>query len=502
VSDRFPPRDPVAARAAATPDRTLLLDATTGDAWTARELDAVVAETAAALRDAGVDAGQHVGVLMDTRVEFALLLHATLRLGATLVPLNARLTPAELGPQVRRADVSLLVCERETAADAVAAVADGEPAVPVRSVDAPTEDGVVGLHDDGPTAPDIETDAFADTALIQFTSGTTGRPKAVALTAGNLLASATASAFRLGVAPDDRWLVPLPMYHMGGLAPVLRTALYGTTAVLADGFDAERTRATMAEYEVTTVSLVPTALSRLLDAGDPPDSLRTVLLGGAPASADLLDRARATGVPTYPTYGMTETASQIATARPAETERHPGTVGQPLLGTTVTVVDDDGDPLGPGEVGEIVVDGPTVTPGYYGDPEATAAAVSEHGLHTGDAGEVDADGRLWVHNRLDDRIVTGGENVDPGEVIDALRTHEAVADAAVVGVADEEWGERVAALVVPEGSAPSVATLEAHCDARLAGYKRPRIWGFADELPRTASGTVDREAVRDRLRGE
>jgi O-succinylbenzoic acid--CoA ligase len=277
--------------------------------------------------------------------------------------------------------------------------------------------------------------------------------------------------------------------------------LYGSTVVLRREFEPGPAADDVNEHGVTCVSLVPTMLRRMLDRrGTLDDTLRAVLLGGAPAPDDLIERCRNYSIPVYPTYGMTETASQIATATPDEAYDDPTTVGRPVMFTDLTVVDGDGDPLPPGETGEFVVDGPTVSPGYD-DPRATEASRTDRGLRTGDAGYVDDAGRVHVLNRLDDRIVTGGENVDPGEVVAALRVHPAVADAAVVGLEDEEWGERVAALVVRgQDAATTASELEAHLRDRLAGFKRPRIVGFADELPRTDSGTVDREATRERLR--
>ncbi|MEF8757481.1 MAG: o-succinylbenzoate--CoA ligase [Halobacteriales archaeon] len=492
----WPAPDLLTRRARTTPDRTALVDDATGRTWSYRQLDRAVGETATALLEAGVDSGVRIGTLLDTRVAFVRVVHAAMRVGAELVPLNVRLTPAELEPLVERAGVKLLIAGAETEPSASEAF-DGR----VLTVDPTDDDDVEDLpeYGDGPDGdPQPTLRSRDDTAVIMFTSGTTGRPKAVRLTVGNLVASATASAFRLGVDPDDRWLVTIPMYHMGGLAPVIRSTLYGTTVVLRESFDPDGTIRTISDRRVTGVSLVPTMLRRLLDAGwSPPDRLRFVLLGGAPAPAGLIDRCEDRGVPVHPTYGMTETASQIATARPEEAFAHEGTVGQPLFGTSVAVVNDDGEPLRPGEPGELVVDGPIVTPGYL--DEATTAAFSDRGLHTGDVGYRDEEGHLWVLNRLDDRILTGGELVDPGEVVDALRGHAAVVDAAVVGLDDPEWGERVAALVATDDGV-SANELASFCEGRLAGFKRPRTWGFCEELPRTASGTVDREAVRTRLR--
>ncbi len=492
----WPTQDLVAARAAATPDRTALIDADRDESITYREYDAAVGRRAAALNQLTDDDPDRIAVLLDTRPAFAELFFAAMRLGVSVVPLNVRLTPAEVREQVERTEPDALLCERETEATATE-VFDG----PLASVDDAAAAGVQTLDDiDGaPVEPATLTPETEQ--LVLFTSGTTGQPKGVRLTVGNLVASATASAFRLGVTRSDRWLCCLPTYHMGGLAPVVRSALYGATVVIQREFDAAETARILDESGITGVSLVPTMLVRLLDVGwEPSEQLRFVLLGGAPASDDLLARARERDVPACPTYGMTETASQIATATPEQAAGHEGTVGQPLVNTTVTVVDEDGDPVGTGETGEIVVSGPTVTPGYL-DPAVTEDAFGPEGLHTGDIGSRDEDGRLWVHNRVDDRIVTGGENVDPGEVVAVLREHPAVHEAAVVGLDDPEWGERVAALVVPADGGDSTAEeIEGHCRERLAGFKLPRTVAFADELPRTASGTVDRGAVRKRLR--
>ncbi|QDX41238.1 o-succinylbenzoate--CoA ligase [Salarchaeum sp. JOR-1] len=485
-------RDWLAHRVRASPDALALVDADAGTEWTFRDLDDAVAETARRLAGLGVEPGDHVGVLMENRPAFVRLVFAVQRVGATLVPLNARLAPTELASQVETADVHVVVTEAESEGDAVEAAG----AVPVASVDRSEHDAVDALDGRDAAVPETER-SVADTLALMFTSGTTGDPKAVRLTHANFLAAASASAFRLGVLPTDRWLCPLSMYHMGGLSVVLRSVLYGTTAVVQRGFDAERALDALDACDCTGVSLVPTMLRRMLDAGEFPDPLRFVLVGGAPTPVELREQAVSRGVPVYPSYGMTEAASQIATGVPEETEAAPGSVGRPLMGYDVTVAGPEGE-LPAGEVGAVHVAGPSITPGYYDAPDANADAFTRYGFDTGDAGYVDASGRLHVLNRQSDRIITGGENVHPAEVLEVLRDHPAVAEAAVVGVDDPEWGERVAALVVADGETDADA-LQAFCRERLAGYKVPRTIAFADDLPRTASGTVDRAAVREAL---
>jgi O-succinylbenzoic acid--CoA ligase len=496
-------RDPLADRAAVTPEATALIDADRDERWSVADLDSAVERTAGRLAALGVRPGDRLGALLPTRPAAVRVIHAAVRLGATLVPLGTRLTPDELAARIERADVTTLVCDATTEVDAVAATAAaGDAPVPLVSVDDADADAErVTALDAHPPESVVPHDWTLDsTLLIPFTSGTTGRPKGVRLTLRNVLASAVASVFRLGLRRDETWHVALPLHHVGGITPVLRMPLYGMTVVLRDSFDAAAVAADLERYDVTATSLVPTTLSRLLDAtdGDVCPTLRTVLLGGAPATGTLLDRCIERSIPVFPTYGMTETASQIATATPAEAASHPGTVGRPLFWTDLSVRDDDGDERSPGDPGELVVSGPTVSPGYL-DADATAAAFGDAGLHTGDVGYRE-DGLFWVVGRTDDLIVTGGENVAPAEVADTLRDHPDVTDAAVVGVPDEEWGERVTALVVTRnGVDPAASALDEHCRARLAGYKVPRTIHFADEIPRTASGTVDREAVRARL---
>ena len=286
-----------------------------------------------------------------------------------------------------------------------------------------------------------------------FTSGTTAAPKSVAIQPRQVLANALGSAVALGLDQDERWLCPLPLSHVGGLMVLLRSVIYATTAVIGP---AGRL------HDVTLASMVPTQLARLLDAGlEPAPRLRTILLGGGPVSPALLERAAAAGVPVTETYGLTEATSQVTVD------------GWPLPGVTVELAED----------GEILVSGPTVVPGSV--------------LRTGDLGRWDERGRLVIRGRKADTIVTGGENVSPAEVEAVLAAHPDLADAAVVGRPDEEWGEALTALVVLRpGRELDAHALRAFCRDRLAGFKVPKAFEAVPELPRTASGKLLRRRLR------
>jgi o-succinylbenzoate---CoA ligase len=308
-----------------------------------------------------------------------------------------------------------------------------------------------------------------DVHTVIGTSGTTGVPKRVELTYANHVASAAASAAALGVEPGDRWLCPLPLHHVGGLNVLIRSAINGTTVVVQRDFDAERVRATFEAGEVTLASLVPTMLVRLREAGlRRAPGLRAIALGGGPVPAGLLDWAAETGIPVVPVYGMTETCSQIVAGSP----------GRVLPGVELEI----------GPDGEILVRGAMVAPGELGE---------DGWLHTGDLGRLDEDGRLHVLGRLKELIVTGGENVAPLEVEQALLAHPAVSDAGVAGLPDPEWGEAVTAFVVLSQPAGE-GELRDWCRERLEPFKVPKAIRVVERLPRGAGGKL----LRDRLAGE
>ncbi len=464
------------------------------DRWTFAELDRRVSAVAGRLAAAGVVEGGRVALLARNGSGFVQIVHAVPRLGATLVPLNVRLTADELAWQLRDAGAGCLVYDEPNAENA-AGLKKIAPAVTHLSLAELTERGEEGV--------DLALERVDLSAVhsVIYTSGTSGRPKGAMLTFGNYFWSAMGSALNLGLRGDDRWLACMPLFHVGGLSILLRSVIYGSTVLVHESFDADAVNRAIDDEEVTIVSVVATMLRRMLEARGErsyPDSLRCVLAGGGPLPRPLLEECERRGVPVVQTYGLTEAASQVTTQALDEASRRLGSSGRPLFVTEVRIEGEDGRALAPGEPGEIVVRGPTVTPGYLNDPEATARALRDGWLHTGDIGYLDADGELYVLDRRDDLIVSGGENVYPAEVEEVLRSHPGVLDAAVVGLPDERWGQQVAAAVAPRpGVELDEEELLAFCRSKLASYKAPARIRFVEELPRNAAGKLLRRAVRE-----
>jgi O-succinylbenzoic acid--CoA ligase len=432
-------------RAQTCPDRCALI--ADEMAMTYAELEREATAAARRLAARGARRGATVALMLPAGIEYVVMLHALMKLGAVAYPINTRLTEAELEAELARAAPALTV--------------NGSPDLGHTEADLP----LLGEHD------------LSALHCRILTSGTSGGPRPVGLTYGNHLWSAVGSAFNLGVEPTDRWLCCLPLFHVGGLSIVMRSVIYGTTVVVHEGFDVDRVASSLEGDGVTVISLVATQLTRLLDAGVDLLPLRAVLVGGGPVPAEVLEEAIGRGATVVQTYGLTETASQVTTLSPAEAEHRIGSAGRPLLTTHLRIQD-----------GEILVQGPTVAPGV---------ADEDGWLHTGDLGRIDEEGFLYVIDRLGDMIVSGGENVLPTEVEEVLLRHPGVADAAVIGRADAEWQEAVTAVVVLRGDAEvSADELRSHCDGELAGFKVPKRVEFVAELPRTASGKLMRRELR------
>jgi O-succinylbenzoic acid--CoA ligase len=435
----------LAQRSQSCPDRIAL--AADGVDVTYAELEAEATWVARRLAAHGVRRGSIAALTMHPRREQVVLFHALMKVGATLLPLSPRLTDAERA----------------------AIVAAEEPTVDL--------DDAGELTQTEADLPLLGENDMDDVCARVLTSGSSGLPKPVGLTYGNFLWSAVGSGFNLGVDPADRWLCCLPLSHISGLGIVMRSVIYGTTAVLHDGFDVDRAAAALEDDGISIVSVVTTMLTRLLDAGADLSKPRAILVGGGPVPEEPLQEAIAKGATVVQTYGLTETCSQVTTLAPEDASRKLGSAGRPLLTTHLRILD-----------GEILVQGPTVAPGR---------ADADGWLHTGDLGHIDEEGFLYVKDRIDDLIVSGGENIVPAEVEEVLLRHPEVADAAVVGREDPEWQQAVTAIVVLEaGSDVTPDDLRRHCGESLAGFKVPKRVELAAALPRTPSGKLMRRALR------
>ncbi|GMA52267.1 2-succinylbenzoate--CoA ligase [Alicyclobacillus contaminans] len=464
-------------------------------AFTYSELLQVARRLAGVLRESGVQPGEPVALLCRRGLWFTVGLHGVMQADAIAVPLNLRLTPSELAWQLRDAGARVVIHDEDSAS--LTHAVERELGFHVTAVALPQAvvDGTAGSQAGRAHI------ALEQPLAIMYTSGTTGHPKGAVITHGNQWWSAMNSALLFGVHRGDRWLAPMPLFHMGGLSVLMRSLIYGTTAVVHNGFDAAAVNAALDRGSIHLLSVVPVMLQRMLaDRQRPyPASLRAVLLGGSAATRALLERCQALRVPVSQSYGLTEANSQVTTLRAEDGLRKLGSSGKPLTVTEVAVWV-EGRPVEANQVGEIVLRGPTVIPGYWNRPEATAAAFRDGWFQTGDIGYLDEEGYLYVLDRRTDLIVSGGENVYPAEIESVLSTHPAVLDVGVTGQPHPEWGHVPVAFVHAAGEDIHLAeALERHCRERLAGYKVPKAFYFVDALPRNASGKLMRRKLREWL---
>jgi O-succinylbenzoic acid--CoA ligase len=461
--------------------------------WTYAELEAEVNYWVEGLQTLGIKSGDRVGLLLTNHPQYLMVVHALVKCEAIAVFLNIRLTAEEIRWQIEDSQVKYLLFDKLTKLTA-------------NSLDQQIERLIVSEISDASPKCFQPNNSFGgeninleNTQGIFYTSGTTGKPKAVPLTYNNHFHSAIASALNLGVEPIDNWLLCMPLFHVGGLAIAWRSVINGTTIALLPKFDEQEVLDAIASEQVTLISLVPTMLSRLLahPQWQSLQNLRAILLGGAPASSELIERCLQLNLPISPTYGMTETASQLTTLSPYEVAAKVGSSGLPLFGNKLRIVDDNREDVAVGAIGQILVQGASVMNGYLNQPENNT--IQDGWLHTGDLGYLDRDGYLYVVSRRSDLIVSGGENIYPSEIESILLAHPAIAEVCIVGISDREWGEIVTAIIVSNEQL-SLTEIRNFCELRsLARYKLPKSIYIWESLPKTASGKLLRQEIRDRL---
>ncbi|MDG2303093.1 MAG: AMP-binding protein [Candidatus Binatia bacterium] len=488
------------------------------------ELLSRVRRLASALSARGVAKGDRVGVLATNSHQYVECYYAAAMVGATFVPLNYRAKIHELDHMISRAELKILVFEERYRG--TLAKLEGIPAGMRRvtlggASDADTESFEALLASGTDDFEDIEVEE-TDTSILMYTSGTTSLPKGVLLTFGDFTAYVVGTVDMADGEPRGAALSCVPLYHIAGATNIMTSLWTGRKLVLLPQFDPAEWMETVQREKITHAFVVPTMMKKILDhpefASFDLSSLTNLSYGGAPMPLPVIRRALESfpsGCGFVNAFGQTETTSTLTVLGPddhrltgdAEKDelvlRRLSSIGRPLPDVEVKVVDDAGRELGRNETGEILVRTPRVMKGYAGNVEGGARTDDDGYLHTRDMGFIDEEGYVFLIGRADDMIIRGGENIAPAEVEGVLQTHPAVDEVAVLGLANEEWGQIVAAAVVLRpGQSASHEELGEHCRARLASFKKPEVVQIIDELPRNPLGKILRNDLRKQLEGE
>ncbi|ELY66417.1 long-chain-fatty-acid--CoA ligase [Natronococcus jeotgali] len=495
------------------PDRDAIVYPRKDQRWTYAAFDERVNRLANALREAGIEKGDRVATVLRNGSEMALTVYACAKIGAVFTPLNFRLPAGEIEYIVDDAGAKLVLFESATEE----AVAGARPALETvddyLSVDDDVPEYAGGFYDllesGSSERPDVtvtEDDVYA----FIYTSGTTGRPKGVVHEHRSMVEHSLLCIAELNLTRDDVGLSVMPLYHCAELHCSLFPRIHrGATTVVHHEFEPETALEAIETHGVTTLFAAPTAWNGLsltaAEADVDVSSLRIGLYGAAPMPEQVLDNCMEHLCDDYvQAYGMTEIGPAGVFQSPEDQRSKQGCAGLPALNHELRVVDPGADPdreVDDGEVGEVLIASPCAMREYWNRPEATARSLREADsatwYYTGDLGYLDDDGYLYVVDRKDDMIVSGGENVYPAEVEDVLFAHDGVEEAAVVGEPDDEWGERVVAYVVADAVPATELDAFVRESDRLADFKRPRTYYFVDELPKNPSGKVQKFKLRE-----
>ncbi len=497
----------VTKRALLNPDLEAIVDVAAGRRFTFAELNDRVNRTAHVLIDDGIGRGDRVALLMMNSVEFEESYFAIAKLGATAVPLNWRLVPDELAFIIADAGATTIVFGSEFA-DVVEELRDrGEETGLATFIQ--VGDGVREWAQDYAAAQaaaandeiDVETDVH-DLLYIMYTSGTTGLPKGVM----HSHFTALWAIFTVDATADqhfgDRYLVALPLFHVGALTPAVAACYAGVTQVVMRTFDPSTAWQLIEQERLTTGLLVPAMLQFMLQVRPERIDLtrvRWIMSGASPVPVTLIEAYAELGVEIHQVYGLTESCGPACLISPDEALQRAGSTGKEFFFTKVRVVDEAGNDVPPDTPGELICSGNHIMVGYWNQPEATAATIVDGWLHTGDIAIVDKDGYVYIHDRSKDMIISGGENVYPAEIENVLLGHPDVADVAVIGRPSERWGETPLAVVVRTADTLTEQDVLQFTEGKLARFKRPTGAVFVDEIPRNPSGKALKRVLREQF---
>jgi fatty-acyl-CoA synthase len=492
----------ISKRALLTPDRVAVISR--GKPYTYGQLNLRSTRLANALLKLGVVAGDRVGLLMLNNNEFLETYFATAKIGAVLVPVNTRLVGPEIDFILNDCTVKGFIFGKEfeqTAskmsypASARFRVSTGLTAVP------DTLDYETLIGEAGEEEPEVKIDED-DLHIIMYTSGTTGRPKGAMLTHKNIYSGGLDMLIGLHYQYPERLLVLVPLFHSGGITPVVGHVLKGVCTVLMDSFEPADTLKLIEKYEISLLLGVTTIVKMLLQVPDLEsynlNTLKTAILPGSPLPYQIIKEAHdRMGVLCQNLWGLTEMTGPGSHTTIEDVLEKPECAGKPYFNVDLRIVDFRGEEVPVGELGEIIARGPNMMQGYWNLPAETADSIKEGWLHTGDMGRIDEKGYLYVIDRKKDMIVSGGENVYPAEVEKVIREIAGVSDVSVIGIADDKWGETPKAYIETQaGATITPDEIESFCRTRLAGYKVPRHVEFIEALPRNPTGKVLKKELR------
>ncbi|MEE2778189.1 MAG: long-chain-fatty-acid--CoA ligase [Acidobacteriota bacterium] len=505
----------LAKRAELSPNMEGFIDADTGRRFTFSEWNRRSNRTANALVAQGVKKGDRVALLLMNSIEYMESFFALAKIGAVCVPLNWRLVPEELSFILRDAGAETLIFGEEFLAPVEDLRARGrgeqgthlERWIHVGSAERQPEwaaayDELQGAEPD--SEPEIRG-GEDDVLYIMYTSGTTGLPKGAvhthtSATWGVLTINSTGD-MRIG----DRYLVALPLFHVGSLTPITCNVHRGATSVVMRAFDPQRAWQLVTEEQITVMLKVPAMLNFMLQVYDPEkhkhEQLRWCMTGAAPVPISLIEAYDKMGIEVQQVYGLTESCGPACMIGSEDAVAKAGSTGKAFFHTEVRVVDDEGNQVAPGGSGEVLVRGKHNMKEYWNRPEATAETLKDGWLHTGDVASIDEDGFIYIQDRIKDMIISGGENVYPAEIESVLMRHEDVLEAAVIGQDSEKWGESPVAILVRSDDRLDGKDVLDFCKDKLARFKQPVGVHFIDEIPRNPSGKILKRILREQFPG-
>ncbi len=503
----------VSVHHARTPDKVALIDANTGKEYSYADIERRTNILAAQLRAKGVRKGDRVACVLFNSPHFLELVIAVAKLGAISVPINFRLTAPEIHYILEDSAACLLFASTQVLETAREATTDTYVRelieIPSAAKRAASQDSeyqrLVTEGDPSRVEVDIQ---HHEVAMLMYTSGTTGFPKGTMLTHGNHFWNAVNSVgMGMGLTPRDISMTAAPLFHIGAFGVFTLPLFYlGGTSVILESFTPDQWLDAVEHFKPTVAFCVPAMWAAIITAGVSGrqlDSLRCTVSGGAPCPIPVIEALQGQGIVFTEGFGLTETAPCTSVLDADSVIAHAGSVGKPLLHVDYRIVDEAGHDLPTGEVGELLIRGPNVFIGYWQKPEATREALQDGWFHSGDLARVDEDGYYFIVDRKKDMVISGGENVYPAEVEQALYRHPAIAEVAVIGIPDEKWGEAVTAVVaLKPGQQLSAEELIDWTREKLAGFKRPRRVSFVDALPRTTTGKVLKRELRKQWGGD